>query len=236
MNTCGVEHDGPCQPEVKCEAAFMALVRSCGADAKWHRDMERMASEGKQSSKEREALLKTVVELAKVAEKDFEDLEAKLKASECQVESLTKERDHFKVRYENACAGNKTQREEFQKCKAELALWKEGKAGCTALVKNLEGQIEMLVAKSDMYSGEVKDLEAQVESLKATALAACQAAYKQGVSESECQLDALIPLAQKAMENFDDDLEERPMRHEIGSLYARLRTAIEKHNTSKGVI
>ena len=47
--------------------------------------MERMASEGKQSSKEREALLKTVVELAKVAEKDFEDLEAKLKASECQL-------------------------------------------------------------------------------------------------------------------------------------------------------
>ena len=56
---------------------------------------------------------------------------------------------------------------------AELALWKEGNAGCTERVKELEAeakklqyQNDMIVAKSDMYYDEVVVLEEKEKRLE----------------------------------------------------------------------
>lgn len=49
--------------------------------------------------------------------------------------------------------------------------------------------------------------------------------FKEIKEDIEHQVDVpeMLDLLKLSMENFDDDLEERPMRHSIGKLYARIK-------------
>lgn len=48
----------------------------------------------------------------------------------------------------------------------------------------------------------------------------------EAAAERQRNIQELVRLAKMAAENFDDALEERPMRHSIGSLRARMLTTI----------
>ncbi len=44
--------------------------------------------------------------------------------------------------------------------------------------------------------------------------------------------DEIQELLQQSLDNFEDDIENRPMRHSIGNLIARLRTVLKNRRSS----
>ena len=53
-----------------------------------------------------------------------------------------------------------------------------------------------------------------------------------GLKNTNLQIRVLVELCRKSKENFDDDLEERPMRHSLGNLHRRLEVALENHQSN----
>jgi len=53
------------------------------------------------------------------------------------------------------------------------------------------------------------------------------------VDENDRDVSELILLSRQALENFEDDIENKPMRHSCGRLIAMLKHALAKADTKK---